>query len=171
VWALEDAIRDPKPNDRVVIDGLASATGVRLNGRAGLALGPDPNDPTRQTVRLDASDDLKSISRKKLKTAGGIFRTNSFQDGADGHLFATLCRVNHACPKASNVGKAYADVRGDRVVALLATRPISKGDELLISYLTPDPDASTSDRLSLLKLKYGFHCNCAQCQSEQQQDR
>lgn len=169
-WRLEDAHRRPAVRERVVVDGLTSEAGAKMNGLRGVVVGA-AEAADRVRVRLFASAPGtrdKAVKRANLKSAGGVFRTNAFADAGDptvnggGKVLATLSRVNHACGAAANVTKTWiGGADGTRRARVSTTRQVKKGEELLLDYVGGGHDRAA--RRSLLKLKYSFDCDCATC--------
>lgn len=153
VWELEDSHRQAQVGDPVIVDGLLSEGGKKLNGQQGQVTKLDDKDPSRMGVSL--STVVKSIKRNNIKTLGGICRTNFFESESDQaqHLFKNLCRVNHACGSNANITKIVWNSKA----FVLAKRDIKQGEEILIDYL---PGEKKEDRLGLLQLKYNFVCQC-----------
>ena len=169
IWQLEDSHRQARIGNMVMIDGLASEAGRKLNGARGYVLKQDETDSSRLGVEIirkagkRQTDDkvVRSIKPCNLKTLGGIMRTNAYQnsDGTEDQdaslcLFQKMCRVNHACGEAANVyrivqhGKAYVS----------AKRDIAAGEELFLDYL---PNYEKGDRLEAIQNLFNFRCKCA----------
>lgn len=80
-------------------------------------------------------------------------------------VFNVLSMLNHSC--APNL---YHPRRGKQQYCV-AIRPIQKGQQLFISYLSPN-DWSTMDiRQQKLKYSWGFDCICERCYTQQQQQQ
>jgi len=74
-------------------------------------------------------------------------------------LYETSSFLNHSCvPNA--IWKINADTDGD-MLKLVAIRPISADEEVLVSYTSDDMDYTT--RQQDLKRRYGFVCMCTKC--------
>lgn len=162
IWHLEDAHRCAEVGDTVMVDGLQSEGGKKLNGKKGRVVGIDETDEGRLAIKIDmgrASKGLatkKSMKRSNLKTLGGILRTNSFGGkGACALLYKTTCRINHACGKAANVRRMEHNCKA----YIFAKREIYAGEEIFIDYL-PNDDAE-EDRPGDLQMKYNFRCQCS----------
>jgi hypothetical protein len=100
-----------------------------------------------------------------LKTVGGVFRTNAYEDGhGHGLLYGQLARVNHSCEP--NAVRVDADVPNG--VRVLTTRPVAAGAEVLVSYIDGDAHAPTAvvAREDYLRKRYGFVCSCERCRDE-----
>ena len=76
-------------------------------------------------------------------------------------LFSLTARLNHSCqPNAQLEAQVFVDCHVD----VVATRPISVGEEITISYLGPVRPSSTSTRRRReLRAKYLFDCQCSLC--------
>ncbi|OEL12783.1 Histone-lysine N-methyltransferase ATXR2 [Dichanthelium oligosanthes] len=70
--------------------------------------------------------------------------------------------MNHSCCPNAKAFKRDEDKDGHAVI--LALKPISKGEEITISYI--DEDLSYEERQAQLA-DYGFTCACSKCQEEQ----
>jgi hypothetical protein len=98
IWKLEDSHRFAKVGDTVMIDGLSSEAGKKLNGKCGRVSKQDEKDPSRLGVEVSldggSKKATKSIKSCNLKTLGGIMRTNAYHDGTEEttNLFKELCR-------------------------------------------------------------------------------
>ncbi|CAB9498964.1 expressed unknown protein [Seminavis robusta] len=162
IWKLADSHRCAEKGDRVMIDGLKSDAGQKLNGLEGQVVGIDEKDKHRLAVELSTNNskgtksNKKSIKRENLKTLGGILRTNAFVDNHETTMliFKDLSRINHACGDAANVIKICDEK--DRAF-VLARCDIASGQELLIDYI---PGEKEEDRLDYLQMKYNFRCQC-----------
>lgn len=76
-------------------------------------------------------------------------------------LWIWAAYINHSC--VANAKKEYI---GDLMV-LRATRPISAGEEIFISY---DESSDYDARQTALMTTWGFECNCALCAAEKADD-
>ena len=98
------------------------------------------------------------------KTTLGIFFTNCmvFQ-GDDTALFPTMARVNHACNPTSE----FVTRRKMGCQDLMAVKPISKGEEITLSYLGSSEEGSepSAVRMEYLRNQYAFRCVCRTCSS------
>ncbi len=72
-------------------------------------------------------------------------------------IYSLSSLFNHSCEP--NVGLRAP--RPSNEVTWLTLRPVSEGEELLISYVPTDMDLH--ERRSALKSGYGFECNCPKC--------
>ena len=105
-----------------------------------------------------------AFSAPGAKTAGGIYKTNSFaRDDTEGAiLYEVLSRVNHSC--APNAAKHF-----DGFTAVVtALRDVAAGEELFISYLGADGQRPSSERRAILKEKYNFECACSLCETDRE---
>ena len=105
--------------------------------------------------------------QKAYKTNFGIMKTNSFSMEFENQtyltLFPTISRLNHSCQPNCNHywSGSYFKVR--------AIKPISAGEELTISYMSPLQRAdfhSRQSRRKILSEEFGFECGCNLCSSE-----
>jgi len=102
------------------------------------------------------------------KTALGVWRSNAYPtnqvskiDGSgqkEAAVFEIACRVNHSC--APNCHTAWSEALDE--LTIHAVKPISKGDEILNSYMEV-ANYGREERQSHLQRKLGFFCRCAQC--------
>ena len=102
--ALADSFRDISANSAVIITGLVSEAGLRLNGSGGSARSFDAHT-NRWVVVLPDGRALK-IKPENLKTPWGIARTNgcSFDSEGTAGFYESFSRINHSC--APNVATA-----------------------------------------------------------------
>jgi len=116
--------------------------------------------------KMEASQRQKfyelSDSRSEEKTTLGIFFTNdmNFIDDSAA-LFPTMARVNHNCqPNADFICRPHLGVQD-----LVATRFISEGEEISISYLPAMAEGSAPSKVrkEYTRQWYGFSCICQQC--------
>ena len=100
-------------------------------------------------------------SDEKGKTPGGILRTNGIDDDEGyANLYNNLARMNHSC--APNAVRVQTNESGG--VAVVARRPIDKGEEILINYMDGADDGKpVEQRREHLMQQYHFHCNCPLC--------
>ncbi|KNZ44425.1 hypothetical protein VP01_917g5 [Puccinia sorghi] len=76
-----------------------------------------------------------------------------------------VVRLNHAC--RPNVGY-YMD-HATQTIHMMALREISAGEELTISYRSPE--LTRKLRRESLEIHYGFRCSCSHCQMDAEQGR
>ena len=88
-----------------------------------------------------------TISRGGGSRPRGLWRTNAVEFQGVGYVYERLSRVNHACGRGANCERVFD---GERC-ALIATRSIKAGGELLLDYgdeserlLPPQTDATAS---------------------------
>uniref|UniRef100_A0A7S4K386 SET domain-containing protein n=1 Tax=Odontella aurita TaxID=265563 RepID=A0A7S4K386_9STRA len=190
LWKLHDAHNRAAAGDAVMIHGLVSIAGRKLNGRIGRVAGRDDEDADRCAVEIAAGSgerrSRKSIKRDNLKTLGGIFRTNFFEsrDGGKQMVFGTMSRINHACGTYANALKLIVDdddsdgngngsgTTSSNKAYLVAGRDISMGEEIFIDYVPSDDADEDNDkggddddhrrqrRLDSLRNQYNFRCQC-----------
>lgn len=103
-----------------------------------------------------------SDSRNEEKSILGIFFTNdmNFTDDSAA-LFPVMARVNHSCqPNADFISRPHKGVQD-----LVATKLITEGEEIFISYLPAmaEGSAPTKVRQGYIREWYGFACSCKQC--------
>lgn len=70
--------------------------------------------------------------------------------------------MNHSCCPNARAFKREEDRDGQATI--IACRPISKGEEVIISYI--EEDLPFEDRQTLLA-DYGFRCRCSKCSEEE----
>jgi len=101
--------------------------------------------------------DLAVEDEMKLRA---VFNTNSVMMGArkqwGSGVFALYSRINHSC--IPNVQNSYNATIGKEVVH--AIRDISKGEELLTSYVH---NLRTREQRGEALKPYGFKCSCEAC--------
>ena len=73
--------------------------------------------------------------------------------------------INHSCLPNAHAFKREQDISGDAVI--LATRDISPGEEIKISYIEQEGD--WEERAEELR-DYGFVCHCEKCEAEKLAD-
>ena len=75
IWQLHDAHRQSGIGDMVMIDGLVSDAGKKLNGKIGRVLKRDKKDTARLCVSIGVGSQAteKSIKQVNLKTLGGDY--------------------------------------------------------------------------------------------------
>ena len=76
-------------------------------------------------------------------------------------LFRVANTVNHSCVPNCQ----FASTTNDHRLAVIATRDIAPGAELLVSYI--DESRPYADRQKELLERYCFHCACPKCQARQ----
>lgn len=78
--------------------------------------------------------------------------------------FDLVSSMNHSC--RPNCSVSYND--GSHIATVTSLRPLSIGDELLISYV--DETATITERRQQL-IEYGFKCSCERCEEEARDER
>jgi len=94
ICKLEDSQWDAVIGDFVVIDGLTSKAGGKLNGSRGYVTRVDKKDSSRLGVNID--DNIISIKKCNLKTPAGIALTNYYyatEKDRTVHMGALTCRT------------------------------------------------------------------------------
>ncbi|XP_078437215.1 histone-lysine N-methyltransferase ATXR2 isoform X2 [Wolffia australiana] len=110
-------------------------------------------DDLPTSVKLEA----EKLARPFLDALG-----DSYQACCEGSAFFPLqsCMNHSCCPNA----KAFKrDEDKDGQATIIAIRPISRGEEITISYV--DEELPYNERRALLA-DYGFQCQCARCVAE-----
>ncbi|KAJ4831688.1 Histone-lysine N-methyltransferase atxr2 [Turnera subulata] len=111
-------------------------------------------------------DDLPSPEKNKAEEITQPFLDalgDDYTDCCRGTAFYPLqsCMNHSCCPNA----KAFKrDEDRDGQATIIALRPISRGEEVTISYI--DEDRPYEERRTLLA-DYGFKCKCARCLEEE----
>eukprot|EP01062_Namystynia_karyoxenos_P081755 TRINITY_DN904_c0_g1_i5.p1 TRINITY_DN904_c0_g1~~TRINITY_DN904_c0_g1_i5.p1 ORF type:complete len:900 (+),score=151.34 TRINITY_DN904_c0_g1_i5:164-2863(+) len=85
-------------------------------------------------------------------------------------LFPVTSCLNHSCaPNVVAVRQFPAPAARDPdVVAVLASREVAEGEELLLSYLTDEHLAlPAAERRQILRVQYLFDCDCSRCSAEE----
>lgn len=112
---------------------------------------PLPRDVEDDIESSGATDQVKRLLR--VVSVNGVGTP-----GGHTGVFPVICRVNHDCQP--NVAFRR---EGDGRVSLVALRNLSKGEEILVSYL-PEGDLfiPTEKRQTRLS-RWGFLCSCMRC--------
>ncbi|KAL6844543.1 hypothetical protein ACP4OV_026216 [Aristida adscensionis] len=110
-------------------------------------------------------DDLPESEKEEAEKVTGPFLDGLGDDYSvpcEGTAFFPLqsC-MNHSCCPNAKAFKRDEDKDGHAVI--IALQPISKNDEITISYI--DEDLPYEERLAELA-DYGFTCTCSKCQEE-----
>ncbi|KAK8951636.1 Histone-lysine N-methyltransferase ATXR2 [Platanthera zijinensis] len=111
-------------------------------------------------------DDLPSPNKEETEKLTRPFLDELYDDYSvccEGTAFFPLqsC-MNHSCCPNAKAFKREEDRDGRAVI--IATRPISVGEEITISYI--DEELPYEERQNLLA-DYGFKCSCPKCRKEQ----
>jgi hypothetical protein len=154
------------PGGAATIVGLSSPAGSSMNELRVTVLRFDW-ERDRWRVRLPDAREV-SVRPQNLdaamrsKTAGGVFRTNSygFDGGRFAGLYALLSRMNHACEP--NVRKEFAP--GGRM-SVYTTKPVAAGAQFFSCY--GGNELPVQQRREHLQHKYKFWCECQRCVREQ----
>lgn len=101
-------------------------------------------------VRHAACIQLNSFSEKFDVSEGGICTRL--------YIYDIFSRINHSC--AANLHH-YIDDNG--IMSCIVIRPIKKGDQLFINYLTGSEQNTTAKRKSHIKQDWNFDCRCEKC--------
>lgn len=123
--------------------------------------------PREQSLWMDLAD--VHANEDASKSPGGILRTNGIDD-AENHanLYEKLSRMNHSC--APNAVRLSTDGRGG--VAVVASRGIDEGEEVLINYMDgADDGLPVEKRRKHLMQQYHFHCTCDLCMEQENASR
>eukprot|EP01024_Parvocaulis_polyphysoides_P049708 TRINITY_DN48360_c0_g1_i1.p1 TRINITY_DN48360_c0_g1~~TRINITY_DN48360_c0_g1_i1.p1 ORF type:complete len:296 (-),score=31.37 TRINITY_DN48360_c0_g1_i1:259-1146(-) len=96
--------------------------------------------------------DIKLVIQKCKESCEGLVGSGVFQ---------VLSSVNHSCEPNASVG--FFDWQ--KKATLVATRQISQGEEVCISYIDVDQHNSYLDRVNELK-EYNFSCDCKRCEED-----
>lgn len=106
----------------------------------------------------DGARGVRTMMGTWLTNALPINYENSDGTHEEAAVFATICRLNHAC--VPNAHHEWNDELGMETVHAL--RPIARGEELTISYLLP-AGRPRDERQQMLSQQFGFVCGCALC--------
>lgn len=90
-----------------------------------------------------------------------VIRTNGIVSGNPWSVvsvFNMLSMLNHSC--APNL---YHPRKGKQQYCI-TIRPVKKGDQLFISYLSPNDQSTAEQRQLKLKSSWGFQCKCERCE-------
>lgn len=80
-------------------------------------------------------------------------------------FYCSLARVNHSCnPNMVAEGLGSSGTGFSKRLRLRATRPISPGEELCVSYIRDSGVRNRGERRDTLRA-FGFDCNCQHCAS------
>ena len=158
VWRLSDSIRDAQAGDRCLV-----SVGVEEDefaGRFGDVVDVSDDGDERAICKVRLDNEEHDFPRWRLKTARGLWRTNAVEFQGVGRVYERLSRVNHACGRGANCERVFD---GERC-ALIATRSVKAGGELLLDYGDESerllPSQTRRDRLFRA---YGFACLCGAC--------
>lgn len=92
-----------------------------------------------------------------------VYKANAFGSGQlDNFLFLDISLLNHSC--VPNAEMATEPREGEEM-AIVAIKPIAKGEEVLICYQTTLHGMTARQRKNLLRTYWGFQCLCSVCTS------
>ncbi|EGP88158.1 unnamed protein product [Zymoseptoria tritici ST99CH_1E4] len=107
---------------------------------------------------------------KAMKPIEGIVKTNAMPLGrgsSSGGVFPTCSRFNHSC----TANAAYSWNEGQKEERVYATRDISAGEEIVVSYLNEEIwRLPRQERKRQILETFGFDCQCVRCGSSEQPD-
>ncbi|CAN6240994.1 unnamed protein product [Urochloa humidicola] len=156
---LKDAIFDPECAPLFSLDVYGHIIGMFELNNLDLVVASPVED---YFIHID---DLPDREKEEAEKVTGPFLDALGEDYSvpcEGTAFFPLqsC-MNHSCCPNAKAFKRDEDKDGHAVI--LALRPISKGEEITISYI--DEDLSYEERQAQLA-DYGFTCACSKCQEE-----
>ncbi|RLM66596.1 histone-lysine N-methyltransferase ATXR2 [Panicum miliaceum] len=156
---LKDAIFDPECAPLFSLDVYGHIIGMFELNNLDLVVASPVED---YFIHID---DLPESEKEEAEKATGPFLDALGEDYSvpcEGTAFFPLqsC-MNHSCCPNAKAFKRDEDKDGHAVI--LALKPISKGEEITISYI--DEDLSYEERQVQLA-DYGFTCACSKCQEE-----
>ncbi|CAO2036612.1 unnamed protein product, partial [Urochloa humidicola] len=156
---LKDAIFDPECAPLFSLDVYGHIIGMFELNNLDLVVASPVED---YFIHID---DLPEREKEEAEKVTGPFLDALGEDYSvpcEGTAFFPLqsC-MNHSCCPNAKAFKRDEDKDGHAVI--LALRPISKGEEITISYI--DEDLSYEERQEQLA-DYGFTCACSKCQEE-----
>ncbi|MCO5614859.1 hypothetical protein L7F22_069144 [Adiantum nelumboides] len=158
---IERALTSKRFQEQVNTLSSTDASNVKVNIPGMDLFVPKPQSTELKDV-FDVEDKVLSTESFNMKNIGMTTRSNAFEIA--GEMCATLWLlpsfINHSClPNACwmKVGKEALFVR--------AVRHLTKGQEVLISYLD-NPALPLSSRASFLQHCRGFECRCERCSFE-----
>jgi SET domain len=120
----------------------------------------------------DVEDELTEKERenlnayKSVEEYGGLkgIMKSEFEWVCLGNAFYSLqACLNHSCVPNARAFKRDQDKNGNAVI--LSVGKISPGEEITISYISEDSDATLEERTEELR-DYGFQCSCEKCSAE-----
>ncbi|KAF3041883.1 hypothetical protein E8E12_004560 [Didymella heteroderae] len=116
-----------------------------------------------ETLSPDAQAEVMSLTyhatvheEATMDKIGIIFRTNAYNTDEQIGLFPKIARINHSC--RPNTSYYWSKKLNKRVV--YASRPIKKGEEFFVSYISL---LSTQEERQRHLDRYGFKCTCSAC--------
>ncbi|KAG2574951.1 histone-lysine N-methyltransferase ATXR2-like isoform X2 [Panicum virgatum] len=156
---LKDAIFDPECAPLFSLDVYGHIIGMFELNNLDLVVASPVED---YFIHID---DLPESEKEEAEKVTGPFLDALGEDYSvpcEGTAFFPLqsC-MNHSCCPNAKAFKRDEDKDGHAVI--LALKPISKGEEITVSYI--DEDLSYEERQAQLA-DYGFTCACSKCQEE-----
>jgi SET domain len=112
------------------------------------------------STSFDRKTPIRDIFQTNALPLGPCLPVSSSDPDMAYGVFTTLSRLNNSC--TPNAAATWNDVT--QCMSLHALRPISKNEELTISYGQP-LFATRAERHSYLKRTRGFDCICAACRT------
>jgi hypothetical protein len=156
---LKDAIFDPECAPLFSLDVYGHIIGMFELNNLDLVVASPVEDYFIHIDDLPGSEkeEAEKVTRPFLGALG-----EDYSVPCEGTAFFPLqsC-MNHSCCPNAKAFKRDEDKDGHAVI--LALKPISKGEEITISYI--DEDLSYEERQVQLA-DYGFTCACSKCQEE-----
>eukprot|EP01006_Ploeotia_vitrea_P032213 TRINITY_DN64478_c0_g1_i2.p1 TRINITY_DN64478_c0_g1~~TRINITY_DN64478_c0_g1_i2.p1 ORF type:complete len:730 (+),score=67.51 TRINITY_DN64478_c0_g1_i2:70-2190(+) len=133
-------------------------------------------------LRQRCCSDLVSLMRSGLSNEIAITKLFSSKASGAMHSFQqskvakgvynVLSMMNHSCVPNCHVSWVNGPYCCTRRVVVRATRPIQKGEQLMISYgPTKWNSRVKSTRIKALKEQYNFTCQCESCSSDDTSDQ
>ncbi|KAF8649563.1 hypothetical protein HU200_064257 [Digitaria exilis] len=156
---LKDAIFDPECAPLFSLDVYGHIIGMFELNNLDLVVASPVEDYFIHIDDLPESEkeEAEKVTRPFLDALG-----EDYSVPCEGTAFFPLqsC-MNHSCCPNAKAFKRDEDKDGHAVI--LAIKPISKGEEITISYI--DEDLSYEERQAQLA-DYGFTCECSKCQEQ-----
>jgi hypothetical protein len=119
----------------------------------------DKLSPNEQEEIMSLTYHATAHEEATMDKLGIIFRTNAYNSGTEIGLFPKIARINHSC--RPNASYYWSDTLNKRIV--YATRKISEGEEIFVSYI---PLLLTQEQRQRHLDRYGFKCTCVACAQE-----
>lgn len=160
------ALRDFEPNDKIMMERPVASAAKYEGPVSVLGAVMSLNDSMKQAVEALEPAELsktppllaeeRELPVEQQILAEKIRRNGMSTDGVGNGVYVLMARANHSC--INNASTANVDIKRS-VLVLSATRRISAGDEINISYC----NELYERRKWQLQLVYGFECKCAAC--------
>lgn len=151
------ATADLQPGTTVMSDKV----GLRLEQYHGIL---EHEDVQRVFDRLSRHDQKRFLElhegHRPLPTKlVRICKANGFGDTSSSSLrvYLEISRINHSCVPNAELGEL------DESTKVFAIKPISRGEEIFISYQEQFQAMTKQQRAGTLKAFFGFTCNCHAC--------